>query len=262
MVIRVNTLENLISDTSYFFGKEKDCFLQDIQGFNFESDDDSVYRYIVDNREEQLEEIYLCHIARKLDNDSNMSLRPLPEVLTTTNSFSDFLYKHGITFNILPQKGLELIYHGSVVAWHECRNAGFNPARFQKRLQGDFCVNGFQFLYDIANSAGADFNIYSRAPEFLQDLDFLLAAGLVNDFRSISHTAIALCRIPKEKIVFDGIAEDECFEEKYMYSVLEYIWEYCYSEIKRGRNHVLRGLDDSAIQVENWISEEEINIKM
>lgn len=258
MIIRVDALENLVADTAQYLGKEKEELLQDIQGVNFRMGDASGYKYISDNKKEQIDEVYLCHVARKLDTDHNMKLLPLKKVLTTENAFSDFLKNHGISFEVKRQREVELLYHGAAVAWQDKKNGLFNPARFQSRLYKDFCINGFQFMYDVIYTAGPDFNLYSFAPEFLQDLDHLLDAGLVNDFREISHTFVALCRIPMGKIVFDHNPDDGRFEERYIYSALGYIWEYYFSNVKRGQNCMLRGLDDYTVQVERWIPETEI----
>ena len=135
-----------------------------------------------------------------------MVLLPLREVLTTENSFSLFLANHQIFFTENLQGIGALVYREKYIEWWRNENDGFNPARFKNRLTEDFCVNGFQFLYDIINSAHPDYALYARAPEFLQDLDYLLETQLVNDFRAESQTFVALCRVPKEKIVFDYIA--------------------------------------------------------
>lgn len=258
MIIRVDTMENLISDTALFLGKEPGRLLEDIEGFPFLTDVTAGYRYIAENKREKLDAVYLCHIARKLDSDKCMCLLPLDKVLSTSNSFSEFLRDHDIFFDMSRSMGLELIYHGEVVDWRKCENKGFNPKRFQRRLYDDFCVNGFQFLYDISNSAGPNYILYSTAPELLQDLEYLLHAGLVQDYRHISHTFIALCRIPIDQVLFDHHVDDTSFEERYIYSALEYIWEYRYAEARQGCNCILRGLDHCAVQVEKWVSEEEI----
>ena len=154
-----------------------------------------------------------------------------------------------------------LVYRGEHIEWWKSTNVGFNPARFKSRLTKDFCINGFQFLYDITNSAQPDYNLYSYAPEFLQDLDYLLGTQLVNDFRAESQTFVALCRVPKAKIVFDYNADDGRFEERYIYSALSYIWEYCYSkneQVRKGYNCMLRALDDYTVHIERWVLEEEI----
>lgn len=258
MIVRVDTLDHLITDTALYLGKDRKTLLQDIEGIDFRLGDPAGYRYIADNRKEQLGEVYLCHIARKLDTDSNMCLLPLIDVLRTTNPFSDFLKDHSISFDKSHQNSVELLYHGKKVAWRESRNTYFNPARFQKRLCEDFCINGFQFLYDIVNSAQPGFNLYSRAPEILQDLDYFLNAGLVNDFRSISHTFVALCRIPMDRVFFERDAGDRSFEERYIYSALWYIWEYCYSKVRQGYNYMLYCPDDYTVRVEKWIPEDKI----
>ena len=258
MVIRIDSLENIIADTAYYLGKTAGALLRDIEEIDFRSDDVAGYRYIFENKSHSLEEVYLCHVTRKLNTSNYVKLLPLSELLTTHNAFSDFLQDHHISFGKSSQKIDKLTYKGRVIDWETSDQEYFNPARFHERLTSDFCVNGFQFLYDIINSAQPDYNLYSRAPEFLQDLDSLLETHLVSDFRANSRVAVALCRLPIEKIVFDSNSEDGRFEERYIFSTLGYIWEYYYSKWRRGNNCKLRALDDYTVLVERWIPEEEI----
>ena len=261
MIIRIDSLENLISDTAYYLGTAEDDLLRAIKKIDFRSGDDAGYQYIAHNKKHILEEVYLCHVARRLNTDNHMVLLPLREVLTTPNPFSSFLADHQISFEKSLQGIDVLVYRGKHIEWWKSTNVGFNPARFKSRLTKDFCINGFQFLYDITNSAQPDYNLYSYAPEFLQDLDYLLGTQLVNDFRAESQTFVALCRVPKEKIVFDYNADDGRFEERYIYSALSYIWEYCYSkneQVRKGYNCMLRALDDYTVHIERWVLEEEI----
>ena len=113
-------------------------------------------------------------------------------------------------------------------------------------------------MYDIKNSAGAGYNSYSRIPEFLQDLDDLLKINLVTEFRAESHSYVALCRIPIDKVLFCSTINSINFEEKYVYYALYYIWEYYYSVWPCGMNPKLRVLDDYKVSVEKWIKVEQI----
>lgn len=258
MIIRIDSLENIIADTAYYLGKTAGDLLRDIEKIDFRSGDVAGYRYISENKSRSLEEVYLCHVTRKLNTANYVKLLPLSELLTTHNAFSDFLEDHYISFDKPSEKIDKLIYKGCVIDWETSDQKYFNSARFRNRLTKDFCVNGFQFLYDIINSAQPDYNLYSRAPEFLQDLDYLLETHFVDDFGANSRVVIALCRLPIEKIVFDSNSEDGRFEERYIYSALSYIWEYCCSKNGHGSNCMLRALDDYAVLVERWIPEEEI----
>lgn len=258
MVIRIDSLENIIADTAYYLGKTAGDLLCDIEEIDFCSDNVAGYRYIVENKRQSLEEVYLCHVTRKLNTANYVKLLPLSELLITHNAFSDFLEDHHISFDKSSEKIDKLIYKGRVIDWETNAQECFNPDRFHDRLTRDFCVNGFQFLYDITNSAQSDYNWYSGAPEFLRDLDKLLKTHLVSDFETNSRIAVALCRLPIEKIVFVSNSEYGRFEERYIFSTLGYIWEYCYSKFRRGNNCKLRALDDYPVLVERWIPEEEI----
>ena len=97
-------------------------------------------------------------------------------------------------------------------------------------------------------------------PEFLQDLDRLLGNDLLNKFQAQSQTYVALCRVPKGKIVFDTNVPVQNFEERYIYSAMEYIWKYREGGQKcgSGDNPALRALDTDTVKVEKWVHEKEI----
>lgn len=98
MIIRIDSLKNMISDTAYYLGTAEDDLLQAIKKIDFRSGDDAGYQYIAHNKKHTLEEVYLCHVARRLNTDNHMVLLPLREVLTTPNPFSSFLADHQISF--------------------------------------------------------------------------------------------------------------------------------------------------------------------
>ena len=256
MIIRIDSIDYLTADVAYYLGKIPQTLLEDIKNFDFRNDDSEGYAYIEQNRREVLDDIYLCHISRKLTADDIPKLLPLNQLITTANSFSDFLKRNGVCFETSSNGDISLVYKRTLIDWQNNSNPYFNPIRFKSRLCEDFCVNGFQFLYDISKQF--DHDRYAYAPEFLQDLDSLLGANLVDEFRTISHTFVALCRVPKGKIVFDSRSNDGKFEERYIYSSLSYIWEYTFPEKAYGYNCVLRALDDYIVNVERWIAAEEL----
>lgn len=256
MIIRVDTLENLVKDVATCLGTPVQTMLDDIQSIDFRMGDKSGYAYIEEHQQNKLTEVFLCHLARRLnDDDNNTILLPLNQLLTTSNAFSDFLAIHKIKFS---KDKLELIYKGNLIDWAKSKSKCFNSARFRSRLEKDFCVNGFQFLYDIKNSAGSDYLWYTQAPELLQDLDYLLDLRLVSEFRDISESYCALCPIPIKNLVFDCNYTDRNFEERYIYSSLSYISEYVFAKRPSGNNPRLRALDFYLPDIEQWIPEESI----
>lgn len=116
MIIQVDTLKNILIGTAKCLGKPEEDLLKDIQKIDFFSDDSTGYNYVAQNKQHALEEVYLCHVARKLNTDNYMSLLPLNELLTTQNSFSTFLKDHHISFENSPQGIDTLIYKGKYVS--------------------------------------------------------------------------------------------------------------------------------------------------
>lgn len=256
-IIRVDTLDNLKEDVASYLGIDYSELLKVLERYMSNSDTDKnakkCYRYISRHKKYTLEEFYLCHVAAKLDCDDHMELLPLDKLLTTQNSFSDFLLEHGIKFEKRqnPRRKLDLFYKGKLIK--------YGNSRIKDRLSEDLCVNGFQFLFGITNSA-ENYNYYRFTPEFLQDLDCLLGVDLSDDFRKQSHTYIALCRIPKDRIVFDTNVRVRNFEARYIYFAMKYIWEYqeeC-QKCGSGDNPALRALDTDTVKVEKWVPEKEI----
>ena len=121
MVIRVDSLENLLNDTAYYLDKTENELLQDIRNFDFRNGDDSAYAYIRKHKCHSLDDIYLCHIARKLDCDNGMTLKPLNEVLLSENPFSGFLKDRNIEFQKDHDGMYVLLYNQQYVGLAEKR---------------------------------------------------------------------------------------------------------------------------------------------
>ena len=259
-IIRVDTLDNLKEDVANYLGIEYSELLKVLERYMSNSDTDKradknekkCCRYISRHKKYTLEEFYLCHVAAKLDCDEHTELLPLDKLLTTQNSFSDFLLEHGIKFekNQNSKRKFDLFYKGKLIK--------YGNSRIKDRLSEDLCVNGFQFLEGIKSAQS--YNQYCFAPEFLQDLDSLLGINLFGDFRKQSHTYVALCRVPKDRVVFDTNIRVRNFERRYIYFAMKYIWKYqeeC-QKCGSGDNPVLRALDTDTVIVEKWIPEKEI----
>ena len=249
-IIRVDTLDNLREDVANYLGiacSELLDVLEQYSDSSFNLNDDC-YQYIAKHKKYTLREFYLCHVAAKLDCE-HMELLPLEKLLTTQNSFSNFLLEHGIKFEKSQNSRckLDLFYKGKLIK--------YGNSRIKDRFSEDLCVNGYQFLYDITSSA-QDYNEYCSTPEFLQDLDRLLGNDLLNKFQTQSQTYVALCRVPKGKIVFDTNVPVQNFEERYIYSAMEYIWKYWKGG--SGYNPALRALDTDTVKIEKWVPEKEI----
>ena len=214
--------------------------------------------YLMSRDCEKITEVYLCHLSRRLNQNSGNTLLPLNVLLLTENPFSLFLKKYDIRFEKSDAGEIELLYQNRLIKWNEIKKPNFRPTRFSKRLNHDFCVNGFQFLHNIDHNTGANYNTYMRVPEFVQDLDFLLNIGLVQKYRDESSGYIALCKIPRQEILFDKECQMYGFDIRYLYNALWYIWEYNFAKIRSSVNPILRASDINSICVERWVKEEDI----
>ena len=258
MIIRVDSLENLTMDVASCLHVSIPELLRDIRMIDFRMDDARGIEYLSECSHERLTEVYLCHLTRRLNESDGNLLLPLDMLLLTPNAFSDFLKKHDIFFQKAPSGEMVLFHHKQKINWKDNKNRGFNPSRFSNRLNQDFCVNGFQFLYDINTNIGPDYNSYMSVPEFIRDIDYLLNIGLVQEYRERSSGYVALCRLSSDEIVFDRPWKNGDFETQYLYGALRFIWAYRFAKAISGNNPILRASDHSKVYVERWIEEKDI----
>lgn len=255
MTIRVDSIENLTEDIAALLHITPSKLIYDIHSLAFNTMDNFGYQYIASNKPDQIRNVYLCHITRKADASLIDTLFPLDKLLTSENPFSTFLNAHDVYFEERDNNIL-LLYKGNIVNWEETDNRRFNRESFRSRLTEDFCVNGYQFLYNIRKAPHADH--YMRGPEFLQNLDCLLGTELSTNYRQSTSACVAMCTVPVEKIVFDETDREHSFTEQYIYSALRCIQEHYFSHMKYGNNPGLRALDDYCVKVERWIPEGEL----
>ena len=258
MIIRVDSIDNLTKGVADCIHTSVNKMLSDIRSLNFRTRDECSIKYLASHEHEKLTDVYLCHLARRLKESNGDLLLPLDELLLTPNAFSDFLKQRDIFFQKGPAGEMVLFYNKQKINWKTNKNKGFNPARFSKRLNEDFCVNGFQFLYNINTNTGPDYNSYMGVPEFIQDIDRLLNIGLVQEYREKSSGYVALCRLSSEEVVFDKPRRNCDFNTQYLYDALGFIWEYHYAKSISRNNPIIRALDHCSVRVERWIEEKDI----
>ena len=258
MIIRVDSVDNLTKDVADCIHTPVSKMLSDICSIDFRMSDARGIKYLVSHEHEKLTDVYLCHLTRRLKESNGDLLLPLDELLLTPNAFSDFLKQRDIFFQKYPTGEMVLFYNKQKINWETNKNIGFNPARFSKRLNEDFCVNGFQFLYDINANTGPDYNSYMGVPEFIRDIDYLLNIGLVQEYREKSSGYAALCRLSFDEVIFDSPWRDCDFDTQYLYGALGFIREYHCATSISGHNPIIRALDHSKVRVDRWIEERDI----
>lgn len=257
MIVRVDSLEGLSEDVALYFGKNVYQLTDDLKNFQFRNCDDfdvqnnRLRRYIRSNKRENITEVFLCHISRQIGQPSAKVLLPLPLVLTGDNSLSLFLKKHGITC-YLDCKDLVIQYNGKPLDVRSLKG------RLHNRLTFDYCINGFQFLYDIKNTNGPDFRWYGSQPEFLYDLDQNLGLNLCNDFQQDSSIYCALGRLSMTELSYCSNKCSMNFEEDYIFRCLHFLWEYLLQERPGGQNSILYASDTQITPIDRWIHESDI----
>lgn len=155
-------------------------------------------RFIAEHNNDPLDEVYLCHLARSIDVPK--ILLPLPDLLTTKNSFSDFLQKHNIQF-AYDENRFEMYYKGRKVS--DFSRAPRLKIRLGHYDEPDFCVNGFAFAIEPKISTDGYYDRLFKGPELLQDIDDCLDKTLSKDFRKISNYYLVIVKVPLSDIIFD-----------------------------------------------------------
>ena len=272
-IIRVDTLENLINDLCAFLrvshtelcnkilemymecSGSEDYYFDDAKFFDLSSD------FISKNNDDEIEEVYLCHLIRSIDRPDK--LYPLHEVLTTQNSFSDFLRQEGFCFKISDQK-IHLIFDGKEYSEIELGTPvedknyyGHLAVRFGYDDDPDYCLNGFLFAINPERSTDGYYDLLKRGPEVLQDIDKLFDTNLSSTFYKISNYYFALIRVDLNQIIFDN-SEDKTISCDTTKLFLDFCFQAIYKLLYVGKsggitNPMIRLNDSDSATVESYI---------
>ncbi|MBP5206894.1 MAG: hypothetical protein J6330_00385 [Clostridia bacterium] len=176
------------------------CFNQDL----FDKAMEEFYSNMIE--QELPNEILFFHLSRRLKGSENEVSYNLQELLTSKNSFSEFLKAHQITFKQGAENKIILYYRDRAISLENTMSTevcylrsrlGYNLGR------EDFCFNGFAFR-DLLMK-----NQYTRqlyyCPEILECIErYLRINGLVNDYSEKSNYICFKYEFPIERIIFDG----------------------------------------------------------
>lgn len=163
--------------------------------------------FVSEYREEEIEEVCFCHLTRCIGQPH--VLLPLSELLTTNNTFSNFLKEHKIEF-YRKNENIVMAYRGKPIPSIKI----YDPNRVENdhtRLAGrlgwcgekDYCINGFLFGIDPENSTDLYYHSLMDGPELLQDLDSFLRTNLCQEYKKRSKYCLAIARVPLNKIIYD-----------------------------------------------------------
>lgn len=146
------------------------------------------YDFIIDR-------VSLYHLARRLNNDTDVEGKTLLELLTTKNPFSDFLQDKGLTFSYSDiENCIILFYQGKEVILDDYKDKvtlGTVPRlkdRLGRNTVKDYCFNGFIFANNLKDSTESYYIGLGNGPELIRDLENLLTVdGLTSSFYSQSQ---------------------------------------------------------------------------
>jgi len=239
------------------------------QWFNQDIFDKAMEDFYSDMIEQELpDEILFFHLSRRLKGSENEISYNLQELLTSNNSFSDFLNTYQITFGKGTGNRIILYYRDRQISLENTESAdvcylrsrlGYNLGR------EDFCVNGFAFR-DLLMK-----NQYTAqlqgCPEILRCLErYLRIKGLVKGYAEKSKYYCFMYRFPMGCVIFDG-KDDLTVKEKQLYLLNRVAYRlYQYSGYSRylydDDNPILRIKDDDNASAEYLVSTEIITPDM
>lgn len=238
------------------------CFNQDL----FDKAMEDFYSDMIE--QELPDEILFFHLSRRLKGSENEISYNLQELLTSNNSFSEFLNAHQITFRKGAGNRIILCYRDRQISLENTMSTdvcylrsrlGYNSGR------EDFCFNGFAFR-DLLMK-----NQYTRqlqdCPEILERLEsYLRIKGLAKEYAEKSEYYCFMYRFPIGCVIFDG-KDDLTVEEKQLHLLNQVAYRlYQYSGDSRylydHDNPILRLKDDDNASVDCLVSTEIITSDM
>lgn len=204
----VSTIE-LINSLCQIFNVSDEKLYSDLSNIAYNSADDdmlqdNIVKYIKSNMVNKPNKILLFHLSRRLDNtDNDLTGYSLIHLLTSKNSYSDFLLKYNLSFKY-NKEHIEIYHYNQKIKLNDNIN---NDIYLMRRLGyfnniKDFCFNGF-----IINPLIGD-NLYnsslSLGSELVQSLSELINnKSMVDDYISNSTYYCLEYLVPIDLIIFD-----------------------------------------------------------
>ena len=280
MVIDTTSREGMESSLAHLMGVSVPELYQYIEAaadsaiegqwcFNQDLFDKAMEDFYSDMIEQELpDEILFFHLSRRLNGSENEISYNLKELLTSNNSFSDFLNAHQITFRKGAGNRIILCYRDRQISLENTMSTdvcylrsrlGYNSGR------EDFCFNGFAFR-DLLMK-----NQYTRrlqgCPELLKCLErYLRIKGLTEHYAEKSEYYCFMYKFPIEHVIFDG--KDDLTVEKKQFHLLNQVAYRLYQYSRDSRyiydhdNPILRLKDDANASIDYMVSTEIITPDM
>lgn len=271
MIIRVESVETMIDDICDFLDIVPEYLKERIIDIADEAASEDDYsqsflrlseEFISENTGESISEVYFCHLTRSIDRPS--ILLPLKTLLTTNNSFTDFLKEHSLEFEV-ENSELVMKYNGNPVPRdrvYDRKKWDNNHARLAGRLgwlgEKDFCVNGFLHVVEPEKSTDVYFRYLMDGPELLRDLDAFFHTNMCGEYCKKSKYYCAIAKVKLHDVIFDersdlNVQGDRT--KKYLSLCFEFLLSW-YNQTKWSNilhNERLRLDDYSSLAVDHYI---------
>ncbi len=262
MGVSVQELYQYIEEAADLATKDQWCFNQGLF-------DEAMGGFYSNMIEQALpDEILFFHLSRRITGSEKETSYNLQELLTTKNSFSEFLNTHLISFRKGTGNRITLYFRNRQINLENTMNT--EVCYLRSRLgynigQEDFCFNGFAFG-DLLME-----NQYTRhlqdCPEILDCLErYLRIKGLAKEYAEKSEYYCFKYRFPIERVIFDG-KDDLNVEEKQLHLLNQVAYRlYQYSRDSRylfdDDNPILRLRDNDNASADFLVSTEVITSDM
>ena len=272
--VSIPELYRFIEDEAYSATKEHSWF--DMQRFL-----ESMKNFFTQRVDQALpDEILLFHLSRRLNGSEREDGINLSKLLTTNNSFTEFLNAYKIAFRNGAGNKIILLYKDKQFSFDESESTDLKESQkshvpYLRRRLGyisgleDFCINGFAFRdLLMKNHYARDLSV---CPELLQCVvSFLspegLAEDLKNDYMKKSNYYCFTYKLPLDRVLFDGeeildvVGKRLDLLTKVAYRLYQYTGESRY--LSDEDNPILRLNDDDIAPVDCLLSAEIITPDM
>lgn len=264
MVFDVSTPAKMEQSVAGILSISEDTLRDIIRAFDIQAQSpekdmmDFAVPFIQKHLTQNIESVYLYHLNRSIDEPKE--LFPLYKVLTTKNSFSDYLLSKDIAFDYSNKK-IHIIYRGhnipeiSLYNPDSVRNEhSLLASRFGYFKTPDFCVNGFLHPIQPEKSTDGYYISLSFGPEIMGCLErFLKIDGLQSDYKRLSKYYYSAVLLPLDDMIFDNkesLTDPRDKTIEYLYSCIDFLSDW-YNQYNLLSNRMIRVNDHTSLTIDH-----------
>lgn len=209
MYINSVSIIELINSLCKIFNVSDEKLYSDLSNIAYNSADDdmlqdNIVKYIKSNMVNEPNKVLLFHLSRRLDNtDNDLTGYSLIDLLTSKNSYSDFLLKYNLSFKY-NNDNIEIYHYNKKIKLNDKIN---NNIYLMKRLGyfnniKDFCFNGF--IINPLIGYNSYISSLSLGSELVQSLSELINnKSMIADYFSNSTYYCLEYLVPIDLVIFD-----------------------------------------------------------